>query len=255
MWAIAIKNFKSIGKNIFLLMFLLITPLLMIYLIKMMENNVSVVDSNGYVEMVILSVGGNGYLTQTFTAGLLVQFLLIAGIMAAAMVVEEREQNTLIRIMAAPVSKLKVLVGIFIGHALTTLTVSAALIGLTYSIFDITWGSSWFNLFIVTLFAVYVAASMAFCVSGLFKSPKVTGAVMSAVIIAMTFMSGYFIQGPQFDTLSKFTINKWITDAYIQLMKGNGLREIVGEISILGVMGTVFMLFAVKLYRRENIYE
>lgn len=256
MWHIAFKNIKTMSKNVLFLFFLIQSPLFMIFLIKMMEDNIEKTGgaAESLVEMVVLTQAHNGYLTQAFASGLLAQFLLIAGVIAAAMVVTEREQNTLMRIVATPITKTKILVGIFISHCVIVLAICILIIGLSYFLFDIYWGE-WLLVIVVTLFSVYVAAALAFVISGVFKNPKVTGGVMSAVIIAMTFMSGSFVQGPQFDVLSKFTINKWISDAYVRLMEGNGLESIGSNLLILGIMGTVLMLIASILYRKETIYE
>lgn len=258
-FAIANKNIKMLFKNVLFIIFLTVVPLFMIYFMKSTtdttSNLINASEAVGFVETVILSPANGDHFTNLFTSGILVQFLLLASVLAASMVVEEREGNTLMRLFVAPISKFKILLGTLIGHSVFVTAVASLIILLTGIFFDITWGNSLINIIIVTLLAVYVATSLSFIVSGIFRSSKSAGAVMSIVVIAMTFMSGGIVQGEQFNTISKFTINKWISEGYVKLMSGGSLGDILLNILILFAMGTVFMIMATIIYRKENIYE
>ncbi len=256
---IAKKNLKMLFRNGLFILFLTVVPIFMIYFMKMSTDSAAIAINNsagaGLVEMIFLKSNTDDFLVQTFQSGLLVQFLLLASVIAGAMIVGEREENTLMRMFIAPVSKLKILTGMLIGHLVFVMIVASAIILGTHIISDIYWGSSWGNIMIVTLFAVYVGTSLAFIVSGIFKKGKTAGAVMSIVVIAMTFLSGGFVQGEHLDVISKFTVNRWISDAYTKLMSGGSFEDILINISILAIMGTVFMFIALIIYRKENIYE
>ncbi len=255
---IAKKNLKLLFGNVLFIIFLIVMPILMLYFMKMTINNIDPIDNSigtGFVEMVFLESGTGDSLIQMLYSGILVQFLLLASVIAGAMVVGEREDNTLMRMFAAPISKLKILVGILIAHLVFVLLVTFAIIAGTHLLLDIYWGSSLGSIMIVALFAAYVGTSLAFIVSGIFKTSKTAGAVMSIVVVAMTFLSGGFVQGQQLDTISKFTVNRWIAEAFVKLMSGGVFEDILINISILAVMGTVFLLIALIIYRKENIYE
>lgn len=258
-FCIAYKNIKMMYKNILFLIFLVAVPIFQISLIKMIVDNAAKAESSrvpqGFVEISIISKGTTMFAIGEFSTGIVVQFILLAGILAGAMIVKEREENTLIRIFAAPISKIKILSGILVGHAIIILTISAVIIIAVKLLFGISFGNSWIDIGIVTIFAVYVSSGLAFLITGVFKSPKIAGAIMSVVIIIMTFLSGGMIPGKQFDDISKFTINKWISDSYLKLMEGNSLSSISKNLLIIGIMGTVFMTIAAVVYRRESIYE
>lgn len=256
---IAYKNIKMMCKNMLFLLFLVAVPIFQIALIKMVVDNAaevqSTIMSQGFVEISIISKGAVKLAVGEFSTGIVVQFILLAGILAGAMIVQEREKNTLMRVFAAPLSKIKVLTGILIGHTVIILTIAAAIIIVIKLLFGISFGHSWIDTGIVTIFAVYVSSALAFLITGAFKSPKIAGGVMSVVIILMTFLSGGMIPGKQFDAISKFTINKWISDSYLKLMEGSNLSGISSNLLIIGIMGTVFMIMAAIIYRRESIYE
>lgn len=258
-FSIAYKNIKMMYKNVLFLIFLVVVPIFQISLINMIVENAAKSENaglaQGFVEISIISKGATMLAIGEFSTGIVVQFILLAGILAGAMIVGEREDNTLMRIFAAPISKIKILSGILIGHSVIILTVSAVIIIAVKLFFGISFGNSWIDIGIVTLFAVYVSAALAFLITGVFKSPKIAGAIMSVVIIIMTFLSGGMIPGKQFDEISKFTINKWISDSYQKLMEGNSLASISTNLLIIGIIGTIFMIIAAVVYRRESIYE
>ncbi|MEW9095780.1 MAG: ABC transporter permease [Clostridiaceae bacterium] len=258
MWTIAYKNIKDMFKNIFLLVFLIIIPLFLIGLINSMAGTGGEMvndHSNSIIEIVILSSSNDNSAIQYFSTTTLVQFTLLGSMIAASMLVGEREKNTLLRMFAAPIRRIEMLGGILIGHSLIVLLIASAIIILSNLIFGVNWGSSSLNIIVVTIFGVYVATALAFIVSGVFKSTKVAGTVASFIVIFMTFASGGYTGGDKFEFISKFTINKWISDAYLKLMEGGDLNSVKINLIVLGIMGTVFMIIASIIYRRENIYE
>lgn len=257
MLSIAYKNIKGMIKNPFLIIFLTIIPIFLIGIIKSMVDKSEgfINGASSLVEVIILSKSKESILLQSFSATLLVQFLLLGSMVAGAMLVGEREKNTLIRMFAAPIKKSEMLMGILIGHSTIVFLICFLIIMLSNLIFKVSWGNSWINVFIVTIFAVYVATSLALIISGIFKSTKVAGTVSSFIVIFMTFASGGFTAGKGFKGISKFTINKWIADAYLKLMEGGNIHSIKVELLILAIMGTVFMIIASAIYRKENIYE
>lgn len=259
MFTIANKNLKMLFRSVLFIIFIIGIPIFMIYFMKMTIDNTSVLinssQSQDFIEMVVLSPSKDNFFLQAFASGILVQFLLIASTITASMVVSERENNTLMRMFIAPITKVKMLAGISIGHTVFFLVITFVIILTTYFLFGISWGSSWISIMIITLLAAYVATALAFVITGIFKNGKTTAVVMSIVISIMTFMSGSIVQGEKFNLVSKFTLNKWIADAYLRLMTGQTLANLLPNILTLGIIGTVFMIIAVMIYRKEGIYE
>lgn len=258
--SIANKNIKEIFKNIYLLLFLIAVPLMQIYIINIVSEKASTdmssLPEGAFTKIVLL--GGNIEsisLTQKFASGILVQFLLLTAMIAASTIVSERENKTLIRLFVAPLSKLKLLIGILLGHSVVVLFVTSAIILLTKIVFKINWGNSLINLVAVILICVYVTAALAFLISVIFKSAKLAGGIMSVVVVIMTFLSGSFNPQAEPSTLSNFTINKWMADSFLAIMEGKGLNSIFINIAVLIGIGTLFLILSSMIYRKENIYE
>ncbi|MFZ5351728.1 MAG: ABC transporter permease [Bacillota bacterium] len=255
---LALKNFKSIGKNYLLLGFLILIPIMQLYMIHVITNNANAAAAvvyESFVDVIFTSKVSYINLMQAYTAGILVQFILLTGMIAGSAIVGERESNTMLRLYSAPISRLKLLFGILLGHSTVILLVAASIIAAAALFFDVSWGASWINVIIVTLAAILTAAAMAFLISGIFKSSKVAGGVMSIVVIGMTFLSGGIIQSESLDIISNFTINKWISEAYLMLMQGKGIQDIMSNLIILALLSITMLLAASMIYRRENIYE
>ncbi len=259
LWHIAVKNFKTISKNYLLLTLLILMPLMQIAMINIISDNTeaqALTEINGqYVELIILPSTNGVDMVQAFSTGTLVQFLLLTSMIAGATIVGEREDKTMIRLYAAPISKLKILTGILLGHSVTILMVSAVIMIVSHWIFHVHWGASLISLAVVTLSAVYVAAAISFTIVGIFRSAKIAGGVMSIVVIAMTFMGGGLIPAENLGKIPNFTINKWINEAYLKLAQGGSLEDIGENLIVMVVMGTLLMLVASLLCRGESAYE
>lgn len=258
-WNIAYKNIKSVLGNLVLLPMLIGMPIFQIIMMtSMLEGIVPEEVSTGvrqFTEIVVLSTGSSVSYSNLFAASTLVQFLLIAGIVVSAIIVDEKKEKTLMRTFAAPVEKIKIILGNVFGQLIIMLAVAGVIIAITNLFLGIQWGGSWLNVLLVALLLIYVSIAMGLVFSAMFKDAKLANGIMSFVIIIMTFLSGGFTFSENFDTVSKFTINKWAFDALGKLMEGSGFRDIALNLGVLGIVGTVLILIASVLYRRENVYE
>jgi ABC-type transport system involved in multi-copper enzyme maturation permease subunit len=258
-WTIAWKNITSILRNWILLPLVVGMPVFQIFIMTSLLNNAAGGKNTDWisstVDIVILGKIDSTDMHSLFASGTLVQFLMIAGIIAASMVVSERQENTLLRIFAAPVRKWEIILGNLIGQSFFILVVAAAIILFSQFFLGIHWGNSFANMIVVTLSIIYVAVSMGFLFSGLFRNSKVASGAMSFVIIMMSFLSGSLTGGGQFPIIEDFTINKWAFEAYMLIMQGGTLADALPNLAVLAVVGTVLCIAAGLLYRRENIYE
>lgn len=256
-WILAKKNFLDIFKNYLILALLILMPIMQLYMIYSITNSfseLSVEENVQWVELIILSTVNMDNMLQIYAAGIMVQFLLMTGMIAGSTIIKEREQHTMIRIYTAPISKLNMLLGISLGNAAVIFLISVILILFTFVVFDVYWGA-WMGVLIVTFVAVFVATAMSLLISGLFKSSKVAGGVMSLVVIGMTFLSGDLIQSEKLELISLFTINRWISNSYYQLMMGNSLLDISINLCVLILIGAVLLFASILVYRKEDMYE
>lgn len=257
-WTIAFKNLKGLLFNKVLMLLVIGMPVFQIFIMTSLLKNTGYEGTDwlgSTFDVVILGKVDNTDVKSLFASGTLVQFLLIAGIIAASMVVTERQENTLLRIFAAPLRKWEIIAGNLAGQALYIMAVSAAIMLITHYFLGIHWGDSIVGIAAVTLSIVFVALSMGLMFSGMFRNAKVASGAMSFVIILMSFLSGSLTGGGQFQGIEDFTINKWAFEAYMLIMQGKSLVEAMTHLGVLAGIGTVMCFAAALLYRRENIYE
>ncbi|MCX8132202.1 MAG: ABC transporter permease [Clostridia bacterium] len=256
-WHIAVKKIKTMLLNPVMMLILVGLPLFQMFIMKTILGSFNVDNSGqkaeGFVEVTL--VGLKISLTSLNAASTLVQFLLVTGVIGASLFIQEREKNILVRIFSVPVRKSHIVLGNLIGQVLVTALVAAVIITLSRIALGIDWGESWLGVFVVTLFVLYVSTALGFIFSGLFRSFKVANGVMIFLIMFMTFLSGGFSLDEQFDATSRFTINKWAFDAYAKLMDGQPIWNVVTNLAVLAVIGTVLLIAACIVNRRENIYE
>ncbi|GAA0182502.1 hypothetical protein SH2C18_48710 [Clostridium sediminicola] len=257
MWTIVGKNLKNMTNNIGILLYLSIIPIFQIYItdkiIKDASKTIIPVQSI-FSSTKILSKSSNSNM-QYFAIGILVQFILIAGVVAGAMVTEEREEKTLLRLFVAPIKRYSIVSAIFISNSIIIFFITFMIICVCGSIFKIAWASSIINLGVVSLIAVFVASSFALLIASIFKSSKIAGGVMSVIIIMMTFASGAYGDMNKNSFISKLTLNKWINNCYVALMDGKSLSEMIYSISVLVIISIIFLLVSIIVFRKEKVYE
>lgn len=256
---IALKNLRLMLQNVAIVPLLIGMPVFQILLIKeVMDQSIPVVRqtiNSSIMEVVFLQQRAETSMAQNFAASLLVMFILIAGIMAATFLIDEKEQKTMLRVFSTPIRRIEYITGNLLGHSIFMMCIALSIISITKYGIKIDWGTSWTMLSLVTLLVMFVAISFGYCFAGIFNKSKLANGVMSFVIVAMTFLSGGLSFNGSFRGFSNFTINKWGFEAYIALMRGEAFAEIKFNILILFLLGCSFTIISALLYRRENIYE
>lgn len=255
--SIAVKNIRKILGNPVLLLLMIGMPIFQVFIMKTVTGStgLAVSSKEAFTQVVLLGQSSGLSIDRLFAASTLVQYLLIAGIIASSMIIAEKQDHTLMRVLSAPVNRVQVVGGYLLGQSIILMIVAASIIGITSILFDIQWGRVWWEVLVLTAVIIFVTVSMGFVFSGIFRNVKLATGVMSFIIIIMTFMSGGFTFDDKFDSIGRFTINKWAFDAYSMLMDGKGLSAITQNLLVLCILGTLFSLAAVFLYGRENIYE
>ncbi len=198
-------------------------------------------------------------LIQYFAAANLVMFILLAGATGGIRLITEREDKTLLRVFAGPVTRSQILLGYLLGQFSVTLLQAALIILAGVHLFKIDWGNP-AGLAGVTAATAFVATSLAFLFAYIFNSAKLAGGAVPVLVICMSFLSGGMTGqeglSPALRQLSNFTLNKWAIEAYTGLMRGQGLTDIRLNLVVLFGTGAVITLMAGFLAnRREAFYE
>jgi len=258
-WKSALSYLKRGFGNYIIIPILIAGPLFQTFLMhsnmSSLTKSISAGITASHTEIIVLGNIQKANIDQLVAATTLAYFLMLTGLVMVGLNVSDRKNNTLMRIFSTPARKLFVILGGIAAQAAITFVIAAAYMLLSKLFFNINWGASILGLIVVTTFSVYISVAFSFLMACLFKNPKAAVGAVTFLLFFMAMISDSFSLGGQFDGISKFTINKWIYDGYYALMQGNGLESATRNLAVLGLMGTVLIILASILYRRERTYE
>ncbi|WP_055666244.1 ABC transporter permease [Desnuesiella massiliensis] len=241
-----------------LILILVLGPLFQTFLVK---SNISAISKGidnlegRHTILVPLEQLRSTNLEQLVAASTLAYFLMLTGLIMVNLNVSDRRNNTLMRIYSTPVKRRWINTGYVLAQTLASMLIAAIYIVSSSVLFGINWGKSLQGLAIVTLFASLLSVSCSFVLAAMFKTPKTAVGAVTFILFVIAFLSDTFTLGGQLDGISKFTVNKWIYEAYLSIMQGNSVSSILGNLGVLMGTAVVFLFLGSILYGRGQSYE
>ena len=202
-----------------------------------------------------------------YAAGIGVMFLLFSMTGAAGGLLEEEERGTLERLLTSHVSMREIL-----GSRWLFFTV----LGAIQVVMMFVWGWAVFGLElwsvnrVATFIVMSVATAAAAAAFGLVLAAACTtraqlGGLSTIVILVMSALGGSmvprFVMPDFMATISKFTLNGWALDGFLNIFwyddpdanLGQALMSIAPQVLVLSAMAVVFLLLARRLARRWEV--
>jgi ABC-2 type transport system permease protein len=190
--------------------------------------------------------------------GMALMFLMYTVSYGGRMLLNERNQGTLPRLLVSPTTTVQVLGGKMVGIFLTGAAQMLILIGGTTLLFKLQWGDSLAVLALV-LAAVFGAVGWGMLLTAVAKTPGQVSAIGSAMMLTFGILGGTFINMDNmpvwFRTITKLTPNAWGVDGFTTLALGGGLHDILTPILALLAMGLLLFAIAVVLFSRRGLTE
>ncbi|KAB3531506.1 ABC transporter permease [Alkaliphilus serpentinus] len=256
-FSIAKKVIKGFFRNIVFIPILIGLPLFQMFVISSVFNEIPSPAINpmgsDIVEIILIGKASSLSMIQGFAVTMVVMFTMLTSILLATTEIAEREEKTIARIFSTPIKKSQYIIGSITGQFIILGLSASSLIFLMKMIFKIDFGPSLIGLAIITITVVFVSLAMGMVFSGMFDNSKVASGVMSTIIVVMTFLSGGLTMNTGFGEVSKFTINWWASQGYINLMEGNGITSLSHSLMVLIPLGLALSVLATIVYRREGI--
>jgi len=193
-------------------------------------------------------------------AGIAVLFVFLNAQAAASSIFDEKRDGTFRRLLAAPMSKVDLLLGkllpnfvigiiqVFVIFALSL--VFLPLIGLEKP----TMGNSPLGLFIVTVVVALCSASLGILIAAIARTESQVGGISTlglwvAGMVGGAFIPAFFL-GDFLNAIGKVVPHYWALQAYNNLMiRGQGLTDVLLEITIL--LGFTAVFFVIGLLKFE----
>ncbi|HEY9059010.1 MAG TPA: ABC transporter permease [Pseudobacteroides sp.] len=190
---------------------------------------------------------------QYYSVAMLVMFLLFSAVTGISMMIEERDNNTLGRIIGAGVSKSRLMIGKCMGLMLIGCIQMLILIIFTRFAYGVNWGGPVYGIAVVSFCAVFASSGFGMFVAAVGKTMKAANGMGTMAVQVFTILGGGMVPIyvlPSFlRTLSNVTPNWQAMDGYYKLMQGVPFSEVIPNCLVLLLMGAVFLTIGITKFR------
>ncbi|WP_159887650.1 ABC transporter permease [Paenibacillus puerhi] len=210
-----------------------------------------------YVQVGKLGKEGHDYSAiQYYACAMLVMFMLYSGMMAAIALVGEREEHTLARLTALPVTMNQIIGGKVLGHTMLSLLQAVVIIGFTRYVYGVDWGNSPLLLAGICGALIVSSMSIAMLVTAWTRTIKAATAVFQFIIIIMTFISGGFISSlpPSIELIGKASVNYWAMQGMLHLMVHDQAAAL-SPLAVLAGVAALLVLASGMTFRKVGYRE
>ncbi len=193
---------------------------------------------------------------QYYSAAMAMMFILFAAGFAANSFVEEREEQTMARLLLSGRNKWLIAAGKGLGFFLVALMQMSVMIVFTSAVLGVSWGSHLPSLAGLTLSVVYAVAGLGIFTGSIVKTRRGVELFQMLVIQVMALLGGSFMPlyvMPGFlKAASAFTINGQALSGYLRLMEGAGPEGVTPAVAMLLAGGTLLFALGGALLKPER---
>lgn len=190
--------------------------------------------------------------------GYLVMFVFFAAAISAEMIVRERENHTLERLLASSVKQASILGGVFLGTAAKGLVQIAVFWTVGILVFKVDLGLSPATVVLLSILTVIMSAAFGVMLATFAKTRRSAGsmAVLAALVLAPLGGCWWplFITPKWMQNMAKITPHGWATTGFNKLMMfGGDFGSVVPEMLALLGFALAFGLIAVMRFRTSAV--
>ncbi|RCX16294.1 ABC-2 type transport system permease protein [Anaerobacterium chartisolvens] len=189
---------------------------------------------------------------QYYSVAMLVMYILFSSVTGVTLMLQEKENRTLGRIIGAGVSKFELILGKCIGLATIGALQSIILVIFTTVFYRVDWGGPLYALIILSLCLVFFSSGFGMFIAAIGKNVKAANNLGEVLIMIFTALGGGmmpFYLFPDFmKTISSITPNRHAMDAYYKLMQGTDFYAIAPNCIILFAAGLLFLIIGISKF-------
>ncbi|KAA0971958.1 ABC transporter permease [Aureimonas fodinaquatilis] len=200
---------------------------------------------------------GRASATISYYAGAVsILFLLFSSLQGAATLIEERHAGILDRIAVGPAGTDVVVIGKFLFLTVQGIIQVALIFSAAALIHDLDVTSRFGAWFIVTLAASAAAAGLGLVVASACTSKQQAQTISTFVVLVSSALGGSmvprFMMSPWLQDIGWFTPNAWAIESYYGILwRGDSLKELLPELSLLAVMAAATLCTSVVVSRKR----
>lgn len=188
--------------------------------------------------------------------GMLVTFALVFLLNGAGVIILERTQGTLRRLLVMPMRKGVIIGGKLIGILVAGLAQAAVLILAGQFLFGVNWGQTPAALVVVVLATTFAITSLGMMIAGLARTYAQAAALSNILMYSIAAVGGAWwpieITPAWMQQIARLTPTFWAMQGYHDIItRGLGLPAVLPEAAILLGFGFVFLALGVWRFRYE----
>ena len=190
--------------------------------------------------------------------GYLVMFVFFAAAVAAEIIVRERQNHTLERLLASSVKRSTILGGIFTGSVIKGLVQIIIFWTVGILAFHVDLGIAPAAVLILSLLMVLMSSAFAIMLSTLVRTRRSAGALANITSLILAPLGGcwwpLFLYPDWLQAIAKVTPHAWATDGFNRLMLyGSAFSAAVPNMIALFVFAVIFGAIAVWRFRTSAV--
>lgn len=189
---------------------------------------------------------------DVFVPGFAVLFIFLTAQTTAQSINEEKENGSFRRLLAAPISKLTVLMGKMVPNFITGLIQIVVLFGAGVYLFPLigldrmTLGNDFLAFVLLCLVLLLCSASLGVLIAGVARTKAQISTFSNVILWTFGFAAIWmdkFAQISPFDIIGKLIPHTWANEAYLDLfVRGQGLAEVMPNLLVLCGFTLVFFV-------------
>ncbi|MCD7033993.1 ABC transporter permease [Metabacillus sp. GX 13764] len=180
---------------------------------------------------------------QYYAAGMAVMFLLYNAVNGAKSILQERETETLARLMMAPAGRISILLGKFYGTMFFAIIQFCLFLTATHLFFGVDWGENLAQVFAIGISYAVAVAGLSMILASVISSVKAADMVSSVGVQILAVLGGSMVPLAAFpeimQQISNFAPNKWALSSLLDIMSGTAWSALAAPILILAGIGLV----------------
>lgn len=188
--------------------------------------------------------------------GMTVMFAMFLMLGGAAVLIQEREQGTLRRLLVMPIHRASVMLGKMLGIYVAGIVQMAILMGAGSLLFGVAWGQSPLALVLVILAFGLAITGLGIMIAALARTYAQADALGTIVVLATASLGGAWwpldIVPQWLRTAAWLTPVAWAMDGFHDIItRGLGVEAILPEVGVLLLFAAIFLAIGVSRFNYE----
>jgi ABC-2 type transport system permease protein len=186
--------------------------------------------------------------------GMMAMFATFGMVGGAAVIIQERQQGTLRRLLVMPIHKSSIIVGKMLGILLTGLAQMIILIIFGALAFDVAWGNSLPALAVMVFSFALAITSLGMMFAALTRTLAQANALSTVIVLSISALGGAWwpldIVPGWMQVLGRLSPISWAMTGFHDIItRGQGVAGVLPEAGVLLVFSAVFLTIGIARFR------